>query len=144
MSDPSQKKTLIPKNWGFLPELALKVKLILRLMSDSRVNPIIKVLPVASVVYWILPADLIPLIPIDDAAIIWLGGAMFLELCPQDVVQEHLNDLRLEALRAESLKAAREGQSQANIEGEKPESSGGDVVDAEYRDVTGKEDRRDS
>ncbi len=132
MSNQPPKKTLIPKSWGFLPELALKVKLILRLMADPRVNPIIKVLPVAAIVYWIVPTDLLPLIPLDDAAILWLGGAMFIELCPQDVVQEHLNALREEAVRAELLKEQREGGSTGD----------NNIVDAEYREVTGPEDRK--
>lgn len=135
MSDPSPRKTLIPKNWGFLPELALKIKLILRLMADPRVNPIIKVLPVAAIVYWFIPTDLIPIIPVDDAAILWLGGAMFVELCPQDVVQEHLNALRFEALRAETMKQQREMEDRGEADS--------DVVDAEYRDVTKPGDRND-
>ena len=33
--------------------------------------------------------DFIPLNPIDDAIVIGLGTYMFVELCPQEVVQEH-------------------------------------------------------
>jgi hypothetical protein len=32
--------------------------------------------------------------PIDDAAVIWLATYLFVELCPPDVVQEHLDALK--------------------------------------------------
>jgi hypothetical protein len=31
---------------------------------------------------------------LDDAAILWLGSYLFVELCPQDVVQEHVKALK--------------------------------------------------
>ena len=31
--------------------------------------------------------------PIDDAFPVWLGTSMFVELCPVNVVQEHMDDL---------------------------------------------------
>jgi len=70
----------------------MRVKLILRLMGDRRVSPILKVLPAASVVYLVFP-DIVPLF-LDDAAVIWLGTSLFVELCPPAVVKEHMDDLR--------------------------------------------------
>jgi hypothetical protein len=61
--------------------------------GDSRVSPLIKLLPVGTVVYFLFP-DLLPG-PIDDAAIMWLGAYLFVELCPPEVVQEHMDALRL-------------------------------------------------
>lgn len=89
MPNPSNK--MVPSG-SFLHELALRIKLILRLMGDKRVNPFVKIIPVASLVYLINPID-IPT-PIDDAAVLGLGMYLFMELCPQDVVAEHMRNLR--------------------------------------------------
>jgi uncharacterized membrane protein YkvA (DUF1232 family) len=51
------------------------------------VNPFLKLIPIATVIYLVMP-DLI-IGPIDDAAIIGFGLFIFVELCPQDVVEEH-------------------------------------------------------
>ena len=63
------------------------VKLVVRLLSDRRVNLLIKLLPLGSLLYMFMP-DLAPG-PIDDALLIWLGTTLFVELCPEDVVKEH-------------------------------------------------------
>lgn len=88
---PKSSKQITPSG-GFLHELALRIKLILRLMGDSRVNPLLKLLPVASVLYIINPIDVPG--PLDDAAVVGLGMYLFMELCPPEVVQEHLEKLR--------------------------------------------------
>jgi hypothetical protein len=86
-------RTIIPsQSGGFFQDLTLRLKLILRLVGDSRVNPMLKLLPVGSLVYLLVP-DLVPG-PIDDAAIIWLATYLFVELCPPAVVQEHLEELK--------------------------------------------------
>lgn len=72
---------------GFFNDLSARIKLILRLLADNRINPLLKILPIASVVYLIVP-DLAPG-PIDDAMVIWLGAYLFVELCPQEIVAEH-------------------------------------------------------
>lgn len=77
---------------GFFGELSTRIKLILRLLADGRVNPLIKVLPIASLFYLLVP-DLAPG-PVDDALIIWLGAYLFVELCPPEVVEEHLKKIR--------------------------------------------------
>jgi len=91
-----------PTSGGMLKDLVMRIKLILRLMGDRRVNFFLKFLPIASLAYLFWPADLIPglVLPIigavDDAAILWLGSYLFVELCPPEVVQEHLEKLRQE------------------------------------------------
>ena len=85
-------RSLVPRTGGFFQEVGMNIKLILRLIRDLRVNPLIKLLPIGSLIYLVLP-DLAPT-PIDDAAVIWLGSVLFVELCPGDVVQEHRNALR--------------------------------------------------
>jgi len=85
---------------GFLQDLILRVKLVWRLMTDRRVNFFLKLLPIASLVYLISPVDLFPglILPIigalDDAAVIWIGTSLFVNFCPDDVVQEHMNILQ--------------------------------------------------
>ena len=68
------------------------IRLILRLVADGRVNPLLKLLPVASLVYLFSPLDA-PIPLIDDALVLWLGNSLFLELCPPDVVDEHRTSL---------------------------------------------------
>jgi hypothetical protein len=91
MSDKSNRKITFPQNEGVIQGLTLRIKLILRLLGDSRVNPLLKILPIGSVVYLVIP-DIAPG-PIDDAAVIWLATYLFVELCPPNVVQEHLDAL---------------------------------------------------
>ena len=112
-------------NLGFLKGITRQLRLIARLMADNRVNPLLKLLPVGAVIYLIVPTDLMPFLPFDDAAVLWLGGSLFIEFCPPEIVKEHLRIL--------------DGES---ISG--PESAAGippaDVVDAEFHDVSGKQD----
>ncbi|NUM48228.1 MAG: hypothetical protein HUU38_26275 [Anaerolineales bacterium] len=77
---------------GIFSGISNQLKLIVRLMADRRINPLIKLLPLGTLAYLITP-DLVPG-PIDDAMIIWLGTAAFVELCPPDIVKEHLDDLK--------------------------------------------------
>jgi len=79
-------------NSGFFQELALRAKLVLRLMGDRRVNFLAKVLPVGAVAYFLIPDLAIG--PLDDAAILWLVAYLFVELCPDEVVAEHVRRLR--------------------------------------------------
>jgi uncharacterized membrane protein YkvA (DUF1232 family) len=92
---------------GVLRDMVLRLKLIFRLMKDPRVNPLLKLLPLASLVYLAWPIDLIPgvVLPVigalDDAAILWLGAYLFVELCPDEVVQEHVDYLAGKTTHAE-------------------------------------------
>ncbi len=88
---PNRQLTPRPEGGGFFQDLSTRAKLILRLLGDRRVNVFLKLLPIGSVVYLLMP-DLAPG-PIDDAAVIWLGAYLFVELCPPDVVQEHMRAL---------------------------------------------------
>ena len=81
-------RSQIRRGGGVFQGLSQRIRLIVRLMGDPRVSPLLKVLPVGTLLYLIIP-DLAPG-PIDDAAIIWLGTYLFVELCPPDVVQEHM------------------------------------------------------
>jgi hypothetical protein len=91
MSENKDRK-IISVSGGMLNDLAIRIKLILRLMADSRVHPLLKLIPVGSFLYLIFP-DLLPG-PVEDVAIIWLGTYLFVELCPPEVVQEHMEALK--------------------------------------------------
>ncbi len=90
---PSRKQQIPPVDGGIFRESANQIKLIFRLMADPRVNPLIKLLPIGSIIYLVFP-DLFPLNPIDDAVVIGLGTYMFVELCPPEIVQEHKDALQ--------------------------------------------------
>ena len=108
-----------PSN-GVFKEFVMRLKLVLRLMGDSRVSFLLKLLPISALAYLIWPVDLAPglALPVigalDDAAVVSLGAYLFVELCPPGVVKEH-------------LRALASGDDS---------SSSSDVVDAEVRDVT--------
>jgi hypothetical protein len=92
MQKENKPRKIIPSTGGgIVYDLTMRIKLIWRLLGDKRVNPLLKLLPIGSLVYLIFP-DIAPG-PIDDAAILWLGAYLFVELCPPDVVQEHMNAL---------------------------------------------------
>jgi uncharacterized membrane protein YkvA (DUF1232 family) len=97
---PNKYDILRSQDSGFFQDLILRVKLILRLMGDRRVSPLLKLLPIGALIYLVSPVDLLPglVLPflgaIDDAAVIWLGATLFVNLCPEDVIQEHMNALQ--------------------------------------------------
>lgn len=118
MTDKKSKNLMISPKSGMIHDLVLRLKLILGLMGDSRVNIFLKVIPIFSLAYLISPIDLISGIPgisaLDDIAIVSLGAYLFVELCPPVVVQEHMNQLTDDSTPSDST----------------------DVVDAEATDVT--------
>jgi len=97
--DKKNNKSLIPSQGGMFSDLLVRVKLIGKLMADRRVSFWLKLIPVGTLAYLISPIDLIPggVVPlvgaVDDVAIIWFGASMFIELCPADVVREHMGNL---------------------------------------------------
>ncbi|MEW6403847.1 MAG: hypothetical protein AB1649_18790 [Chloroflexota bacterium] len=94
MAEKKQTKIVVPPQGGVMRDMMMKIKLIVRLMADSRVSPLFKLLPVGALVYWLAPLPIDNVIPLlDDAAVVWLGSYLFIELCPPDVVQEHMQNL---------------------------------------------------
>jgi uncharacterized membrane protein YkvA (DUF1232 family) len=118
MADKKPGKMIVPLQGGMLRDFVLRLKLIGRLMSDRRVSFFLKFLPLASVAYLFWPVDFVPnvVLPfigvLDDAAILWIGSTLFVELCPPQVVQEHMKELA------------------SNVD-----EDSGDIVDAEATDV---------
>lgn len=111
----AEKKKIVVPQGGMMRDVVIRLKLITRLMGDGRVNFFIKFLPLASLAYLFWPIDAIalPIIgALDDAAILWIGSTLFVELCPTNVVNEHMQDIAA--------------------------SEGGEIVDAEATDIDNK------
>ena len=112
------KRSVVPQQGGMLKEFLKQAKLVGRLVGDRRVNGLLKLIPIASIIYLVSPIDLIPglAIPLlgalDDAAVVWIGTTLFIELCPPEVVQEHRDALNGYV-----------------------SSDSGDIIDAETRDI---------
>ena len=112
-------------NVGFFQGLSNRVRLIARLMADNRVSPMLKLLPIGTLIYLVVPTDLMPIIPVDDAAVLWVGNYLFVELCPQDIVQEHWDKI---TKAGNVLDPNESGGSQSG-------AAHPDVIDAEFRDI---------
>ena len=111
----TRSNDIIPSKGGVFQDFLLRLKLIMRLLGDNRVSVFLKLIPIGSLVYLFFP-DLAPG-PVDDAAIIWLGFYLFVELCPPHVVEEHMAALN---------------QIPAKTKSGVPEE---EIVDAEFREV---------
>jgi uncharacterized membrane protein YkvA (DUF1232 family) len=98
MTDNRRKLIANPQG-GLVKSFVKQLKLIGRLMGDSRVSVFVKILPLAALGYLISPVDLAPgvVFPVigalDDAAIMWIGSTLFVQLCPDEVVKEHMEQL---------------------------------------------------
>jgi uncharacterized membrane protein YkvA (DUF1232 family) len=94
MAEKRNRKIVVPAQGGMTRDVINRLKLIFKLMGDPRVGPLVKLIPVGALVYLVSPIDVIMGIPglaaLDDAAILWMGSSLFIELCPPEVVQEHL------------------------------------------------------
>jgi uncharacterized membrane protein YkvA (DUF1232 family) len=83
---------------GFWAGLARQARLAWRLLWDPRVPLWSKLIPFISLVYIISPVDFIPdpilgLGQLDDLGILLLGLRVFVELIPEEIVLQHLNEM---------------------------------------------------
>jgi uncharacterized membrane protein YkvA (DUF1232 family) len=124
MNDQSnQSRQIKPMSTGFLADLIRQARLAWRLLLDPRVPLWTKTVVPASLVYLILPVDFVPdfllgLGQLDDLAVIILGAKLFIELCPPEIVREHMQDLM--------------GESNWHIEADDSSTSASEVIDAPY------------
>ena len=85
---PSNDQDIIPSpESGPVQELARFLKLVWRLLNDERVHPLLKLIPLGGVIYLLFPFDVPG--PVDDAGVIGMSLYLFVELCPDEVVEEH-------------------------------------------------------
>jgi uncharacterized membrane protein YkvA (DUF1232 family) len=83
---------------GLLAETLKQGRLILRLLGDRRVPIWPKLIIPATVAYILWPVDLLmdPILglgQLDDVAVLLIGLKLFVELCPTDIVRQHLDEL---------------------------------------------------
>jgi uncharacterized membrane protein YkvA (DUF1232 family) len=81
-----------------------RLRLVVRLLRDARVPIYLKIIPFLSLIYIVMPFDLVPdLVPVlgqlDDLGIFVLSMEAFIMLSPQDVVQEHLAAIKTSGSR---------------------------------------------
>ncbi len=120
MTEKKSTEIMVSGQGGMIRDILNKLKLIFRLMGDRRVSFFAKLIPIGTLIYLVSPIDAIsiPIIgAVDDAALLWLGSYIFTELCPPDVVQEHMKAL------ASNMKNRNDGD---------------EVVDAETTEVNDK------
>lgn len=84
---------------GFWRAFWRQVRLVWFLVRDPEVPLLLKLVPAAALLYLFVPIDLIPdPIPIlgqlDDLTILLIGGKVFIELSPPEVVSRHLERMR--------------------------------------------------
>lgn len=96
MSNPTPR---LPGSQGnILQQTLLQLRLIWRLFRDPRILWALKLIPIGGVLYLLFPFDLIvdvaPVLgQLDDAGIILGSLWLFVEMCPPDIVKEHMDDL---------------------------------------------------
>lgn len=72
------------------------IRLFWRLLTDKRVSLVAKLPLIVGILYLVIPLDLIPEFPLiglgylDDVIVLYLGAKLFIRLCPQNVVAEHV------------------------------------------------------
>lgn len=81
-----------------LASIIKNARLIWRLLTDGRISPWLKAIIPFTLLYLLSPIDLVPDIflglgQLDDLAIILLGIKLFLFLCPQGIVEQHLREM---------------------------------------------------
>lgn len=105
------------KRGGMFRGIADHLVLVWRLWTDSRVNFLLKLLPLGSLVYLVSPFDLPT--PIDDVGVIWAFTYLFIEMCPPHIVAEH--------------RAAIEKRVEGHWKQPEEEAPQGEIIDAEFR-----------
>ena len=89
MTNPPPRK---PARRGLIQEISLEAELFLRLLIDGRVNILLKLIPIAGLLYVINPVDFPG--PLDDIVVLIFSLILFVELCPRQVVDEIRQELR--------------------------------------------------
>lgn len=90
MKNPKDLKS--PRDSAFFRGIADHFKLVWALWTDPRVSPLLKILPLGSIIYLVSPLDMV--IPvIDDVGVMWFFTYLFIELAPEDIVEEHRRNI---------------------------------------------------
>ena len=110
-----------------LPQLWRSARLTVRLLRDSRVPMMAKLVFYATVVYMLSPLDIVPdWIPVlgqaDDLVAIMAGLNLFFRACPRWIVDEH-----------EAALSGRLDESTADRRAAGSSATGGPTIDGQYR-----------
>ena len=126
--------TVATKDEGFWREMWHQVRLVWHLVRDPNVPVYLKLLPLAAVIYVLIPTDFIPdVFPVvgqlDDLTALIVGGKIFIELAPQKIVAEYLQSMHR---KPEEL-----GEEDSRSRDELSESGdqGGVIIEGEYEEV---------
>ena len=97
-----QKPVISPERVGALAQALRTLRLVWRLLRDSRVPLFPKLIVLVAAIYVISPVDLVPdvilgLGQLDDLGIAMLAIALFIEMCPRAIVDEHRRAIAAEA-----------------------------------------------
>lgn len=96
---PQDRRPVIyDENLNFFRNFILQVRLVWLLFRDRRVPLWLKMLPIGSIVYLFSPLDFLPdtipvLTQLDDLAVLLIGFRLFIDMCPAEVVAEHMQTL---------------------------------------------------
>lgn len=90
----SQENKPVVTSPGALRQIVRTLRLVWRLLNDTRISLFPKLIPAAALAYVLSPIDLVPdfvlgLGQIDDVGIVVLGIALFIEMCPRAIVDAH-------------------------------------------------------
>jgi len=78
---------------SFISDIFVKIRLVIKLVQDDRVDLLLKAIPAFCLLYLIVPLDLL-IGPLDDALVLYLGMDFFINLCPQEIVNQYLEEIR--------------------------------------------------
>jgi uncharacterized membrane protein YkvA (DUF1232 family) len=132
---PNDKRPVIyDENLNFFRNLILQARLVWLLMGDGRVPLWIKGLPIGALVYLISPLDF-DMIPIlgyaDDVVVLTMGLKLFIDLCPADVVEEHMRSLTGRNSSDWEVKKQSDKNRVGNTDSDELETT---VIDGDYRE----------
>jgi uncharacterized membrane protein YkvA (DUF1232 family) len=99
MSKRKRAQVPLPANFGLWKRLLEQARLSWVLLLDGRVPIALKVIPLLAIAYVISPIDLVPDIflvlgQLDDMGILLAAISAFVNMAPQDIVEEHTYRLR--------------------------------------------------
>ncbi len=97
----SQDVEVVQKQTGLTRSMWQHLRLVVKMFASRDVPLFLKLIPVAAVIYIISPLDFVPdVIPVmgqlDDIGIFLLGMKMFIDLSPQNVVDDIMNGIRFD------------------------------------------------
>jgi uncharacterized membrane protein YkvA (DUF1232 family) len=133
MSNPTPSLPTPPQG-NIIQQTLLRIRLVWRLMRDPRVLWLLKLIPVGGLLYLFFPFDLImdlaPIIgQLDDAGIILGSLWLFVEMCPPDVVKEHMDDLTAINVKGTWKESEQEKLPGGSAESAVPEGHEADLKD---------------